>query len=357
MLPQHVGPAASSSKDKITCNCGRSFKTDRALQQHQRDSPLHHNIARESSGIKCSCGKIVKDEKGLMEHICDSSGHKKLEKFTAGSQPEITVGHIPGSSRAEEVAGCLQQKKPPEARKYANFRNNEAFPIFAGLPEENDINLAFYNTVDGFSYMPRKHWCFLAEIIDIELFIRTKLIVRDKEGATVPVTFYTDGKGTEFAPSQLQPGYTVAILYAQKHSFLDLTTGIRQEEICGIKVIPAALTDLLRLNDRIHQYSLELDGKRACHGCDEKKTSLQKCSKCSLFWYCNKSCQATGWDDRGHKRDCKLIRDDDLQAMFLMDWGHFEDFVKFPFHGARTAEIKAAFKEVDKAVLARSEWL
>jgi hypothetical protein len=76
----------------------------------------------------------------------------------------------------------------------------------------------------------------LAEIIDIELFVRVKLIVRDKAGASVPVSFHTDGRGTEFAPSHMQSGYTVVILYAQQHGFLDLTTGIRQEEIDGVKV-------------------------------------------------------------------------------------------------------------------------
>lgn len=63
------------------------------------------------------------------------------------------------------------------------------YPTFVGLPQDNDINLTFYNTVDGFNYMPRKHWCFLAEIIDIEQFIQVKLIVRDKAGATMPVAF------------------------------------------------------------------------------------------------------------------------------------------------------------------------
>jgi hypothetical protein len=49
-----------------------------------------------------------------------------------------------------------------------------------------------------------------------------------------------------------------------------------------------ALAKLLQLSDRVHQYFMELDGKRTCHGCDEKKTFIQKCGKCSLFSYCNK---------------------------------------------------------------------
>ncbi|KAH8742310.1 hypothetical protein F5883DRAFT_376799, partial [Diaporthe sp. PMI_573] len=212
--------------------------------------------------------------------------------------------------------------------QHANFRNEETFPTFAGLPGEDDIDRAFYDTTDGFRYIPRKHWCFLAEIIDIEQFLRVKLTVRDKAGATVPVAFHTDGRGAEL--TQLQPGHTIAILYAQQHGFLDFTTGIRQEEYNGIKVIPMTLTELLRLSDQVHQYSTELDGKRTCHGCNEKKASLRKCGKCSFFSYCNKSCQAAGWKDRGHKRDCKLIRDGDVHAMLLLEWGHFDGFLKFP---------------------------
>ncbi|RYP61730.1 hypothetical protein DL770_009731 [Monosporascus sp. CRB-9-2] len=192
-----VSPTAPSAKGKITCTCGRSFKTDNALQQHRRDSPLHSNAAETQTGT--------------------------------------AVGRIPKASRGK-VADGLQEKEKFAKQRYANFRNEETFPTFAGLPGENDIDLPFYDTVDGFTYTPRKHWCFLTEIMDVELFIRVRLIVKDKAGTMVPVAFHTDDRGTEFAPSQLRPGYTVAILYAQQHDFLDLTTGIRQEQCDGIKV-------------------------------------------------------------------------------------------------------------------------
>jgi hypothetical protein len=119
---------------------------------------------------------------------------------------------------------------------YADFRNEKTFPTFDGLPQEDDVDLTFYDTVNEFHYMPRKHWCFLGEIIDVEALFRVRLIVQDKTGTKLPVAFYTDGRGIELAPSQLQRGYTVAILYAHQHSFLDFTTGIRQEEIGGVQV-------------------------------------------------------------------------------------------------------------------------
>ena len=175
-------------------------------------------------------------ENGLREHTCDSPGYHKLKEFCAPAGTGRKVGHILEESGGEKPADGLREKeKLPDSRQYANFRNEEIFPAFVGLPRDDDINVTFYNTVDGFNRMPRKHWCFLAEIIDIERFIRVKLIVRDKAGTTVPVDFHTD-RGIEFALTQLQPGYTIAILYAHQHGFLDFTTGIRQEEYCAVKV-------------------------------------------------------------------------------------------------------------------------
>ncbi|RYP45010.1 hypothetical protein DL768_008597 [Monosporascus sp. mg162] len=205
-----VTPTARFVKGKITCTCGRSFKTDNALQQHWRDSPIHSNATK---------------------------GGGEVFRTAAETQTGTSMGRIPQASRGK-VAGGRQEKGKFPKHQYANFRNEETFPTFAGLPGENDINLPFYDTVDGFTYAPRKHWCFLAEIIEVGVFIRLRLIVKDKAGATVQVAFHTDDRGTEFAPSQLRPGYTVAILYAQQHDFLDLTTGIRQEEYEGIKVDP-----------------------------------------------------------------------------------------------------------------------
>jgi len=170
----------------------------------------------------------------------------------------------------EEKFGDGLQKKA-EGQQYANFRDNRIFPMFASLPEDYSIDLTFYNIIDGLNFIPRKHWCFLAEIVEIQLFLRLRLTVRDKAGVMVPIAFYTEGRGLEFALSQLRPGHTIAILYAHQHGFLDLTTGIRQEECCEVKILPLALAELLQLNDRVRQYSTELEGKRTCHGCNKKK--------------------------------------------------------------------------------------
>lgn len=161
-----------------------------------------------------------------------------------GADAEALVGGDEGSSLTNIQTSAIFQQ--PLGRQSADFRNDRAFPPFWSLPEENSISLDFYTSPDGFNYFPERHWCFLAEVVSVEDFLRLRLIVRDKSGATVPIAFYTDGRGTEFA-DKVQPGNTVAILYAIQHGFLDFTTGIRLEDCSGIKVEPLLLVCLFQV--------------------------------------------------------------------------------------------------------------
>lgn len=117
-----------------------------------------------------------------------------------------------------------------------NLRDQTYFPAFDGLPDENSIDLDYYTSGDGFRYIPRKHWCFFAEVVEVSHFLRLILLVRDVAGQEVSVHFYTAGRGMEQSISNVQPGNTIAILYAHQHAFMDLSTGIRQEEVDTIRV-------------------------------------------------------------------------------------------------------------------------
>ena len=48
--------------------------------------------------------------------------------------------------------------------------------------------------------------------------------------------FYTDERGQELDQALLRKGYTVAILYAEHHGFMDMTEGIRHETQSNLKV-------------------------------------------------------------------------------------------------------------------------
>ena len=72
---------------RVTCTCGKEFKTDEALEQHQRDASVHAevNISRPAGEIKCSCGKNVKDEDGLENYLRSSLRRRKFEEFRSGA--------------------------------------------------------------------------------------------------------------------------------------------------------------------------------------------------------------------------------------------------------------------------------
>ncbi|KAH8908313.1 SET domain-containing protein [Coniochaeta sp. PMI_546] len=215
----------------------------------------------------------------------------------------------------------------------ANLRTRTTFPSFVALPDEKDIDFIYYERKDSGAFGPRRHWCFLAEIIDVEMLLqsRLKLELRDIDGRKVDMLFYTPGRGVELDHSVVQKGNTVALLYAERHTFKYAPQpGLRHEDPGRIKLFPVSLDGLLALSDEVQQYSTVHNGIRTCHGCGKKGAMQNHCARCSAFWYCDKACQEVGWKDKGHKDSCRLLRDQDLRGLFALKWDEFEDYVSFP---------------------------
>lgn len=183
----------------------------------------------------------------------------KHVSYGLSKQWETTLGSCPHELNAQDFESWLWRKKAESLSPLADLRNEGSFPAFDSLPDENDVDLEFFDTADGFSYRPRKHWCFLAEIVDIEDFLRLGLTVKDRAGRTTRILFYTDSRGREMSPSQLRQGYTVAVLYAEQHGFLDLSVGIRHEDPKYLKVRPTSIKSTLPLTP-CSDYSNRLGG-------------------------------------------------------------------------------------------------
>lgn len=109
-------------------------------------------------------------------------------------------------------------------------------PVFRDLPSDNDLDLSYYGSADGYHYKPSRHWCLLAEITEVIDFMRIRLEVRDRAGAALSIAFHTNDRGYSLPRSLLKIGNTVAILYANRHFFMDCTVGIRVEAIGSAKV-------------------------------------------------------------------------------------------------------------------------
>ncbi|KAI8710891.1 MYND-type zinc finger protein samB [Fusarium sp. LHS14.1] len=294
----------------------------------------HGDLAR----AKVFADRALSDRTILEGH--DSPDVEKLQQLSNDPSQHRSCGlskkwtsvteQIPKGLGVNDFEDWLWRQQKPHGSQFADLRCELTFPAFEHLPADNDVDLEFFQSADGFSYHPRKNWAFLGEIVDIEALFRLRLVVKDRHDQKIPVAFYTSDVGHELAPSKLMTGYTVVILYAETHGFLDLSYGIRHENKDVLKIFPVSLEELLLLSDKVQTHATIVNGMRTCQGCDKKAASLKKCAKCGFFWYCNKSCQTVGWNGNGHKADCKLLRDPDLRGLFLLKWDNFEGHLAFP---------------------------
>ncbi|OBT86392.1 hypothetical protein VE02_05288 [Pseudogymnoascus sp. 03VT05] len=246
----------------------------------------HGDLARARNFAKRAVlGWIVlegDDGPQVLQYSALTQDPSKHELYGTTMKWKTAIDNIPVGLDSEDFDDWLWRRdKPKKPGQPVDLRNRTTFPCFNDLPDENDVDLEFYASSDGFTYRPHRHWLFLAEIVDFATLVRLQMDVKDVEGMTIPLFFYTIDRGDELAPSQVQKGYTIAILYAERHAFMFSEPGIRLEEPKNFK-----------------------------------------------------ACQRTGWNDKGHKADCKLLRDTDLKGLFSLDWDNFEGHVQFPLKTA-----------------------
>ncbi len=249
----------------------------------------------------------------VIEHETLARDPSKHKLYGISMKWRTIVDEAPRGLESSDFEDWLwKREKPKHPGQLADLRSHATFPGFMDLPDENNVDLNFYESSDMFTYRPRRHWCFLGEIVDFATLLRLQMEIKDVDGREIPLYFYTDGRGNELTPAQVQKGYTVAILYAQRHAFVYGEPGIRHEDpqmikvpqqlpiyiikldLCSLterditQIFPMSLHELLALNDQVQQFSIELDGIRLCHGCGRKAASLKRCGKCSSFWYCDR---------------------------------------------------------------------
>ncbi|OJJ70007.1 hypothetical protein ASPBRDRAFT_45351 [Aspergillus brasiliensis CBS 101740] len=193
-------------------------------------------------------------------------------------------------------------------RNYALLADQSVFPCFLDLPGDYTCP-----QVGG-----GKYGCLLLEIISIERFTRLVLRTFDREDFPVTVAFYTGDQGNSLADDpKLKPGNTIAILFPRQHYFLDGTVGVRQEHYGYFKLFPAQLNVLFQLSDEMRSWPGKFATHKKCHGCGKKDKTLLRCAKCGVVAYCDKDCQKAGWEEKGHKKMCKVIADEGFRTLVM----------------------------------------
>ncbi|KZV65563.1 hypothetical protein PENSPDRAFT_123890 [Peniophora sp. CONT] len=211
-----------------------------------------------------------------------------------------------------------------------DLRNPPHFPSYRHLPYDDSIDTRFYKAgLDGV-YRPSHHWAYLAEIVEDRTtrlppgthhttFVlgggpslgieRPHYLVRDR-----------DGKDIDYAV-----GNTIAVFYANSHSFNDGTVGLRIEELRSLKVIPCSLDTLLNANPSA------VVAATTCKHCShsQENEELLACSRCKTR-YCSQKCQQADWKD--HKAVCAAIRQ-------VRDW-EGRDWRRFGTYWEATTAVK-----------------
>lgn len=131
-----------------------------------------------------------------------------------------------------------RRDKPKEIRQsgqLASLRNPKIFPDFSALPNSNWNPSGFHRDAED-TYQPLRHWCFLGEITNSITLHHLELELADINGKKIPLHFNTIGRGSELDMSRIQKGYTVAVLYAERHTFTYGDPGIKLEDPQMLKV-------------------------------------------------------------------------------------------------------------------------
>ena len=171
------------------------------------------------------------------------------------------------------------------------------------LPER-DSPWGIYYKLQNSTLSPTMHWCFLTEVVEVQFFIRPRVLVRTASGKQLTVHFYHEQheEPTTFKWEQLVQGSTLAIMYAESKHMLDLTKGIRQENLDLVFVFKAPLSEV---NDAIQwcskPSSSDVTSKCSKHACNTMDR-LKTCARCNYAKYCSKEHQISDW--KRHKMIC-----------------------------------------------------
>ncbi|KAF9733941.1 hypothetical protein PMIN02_010897 [Paraphaeosphaeria minitans] len=216
----------------------------------------------------------------------------------------------------------------PEPSLFANIWDRSTFLGINGLPTEGLFDVEYHQDASMGQSKPKRHWCFMAEVIDKATPGQLQLKVKDVDNRITGIFFNDRYKGAKLPDHPRKKG-TVIVLYAQCGQS-EAGPVVKVRDTGMMKTFPLSLSKVLGLSKRLRKYSTPQGELRTCHGCDEQGSLSLKCGKCGLFWYCNSTCQKAGWNDRNHKTDCKMLKDDNVHSIFAFRWHKFEEPVRFP---------------------------
>ncbi|KAJ4483886.1 hypothetical protein J3R30DRAFT_3731979 [Lentinula aciculospora] len=215
-----------------------------------------------------------------------------------------------------------------------SLRDTRFFPLLFDLPhdyffaasEQTYYDLSMDRT-RGCTIQPNRHWCFLAEIVEVvPRLTRPTYRAKDISGTTLVISFRFDDRA--LFPKVLKKGLagsTICVMYANFHHFMDGHIGITLKEPKNVKIVPLGLDGLVMASEIVRAGNSTPD---LCVFC--QKPASKRCSSCSAISYCSKTCQTRAWKVN-HKKECTVIQQ--MKTWSEFDWEKYDahkGFIDFP---------------------------
>ncbi|KAK3327394.1 zinc finger, mynd-type domain-containing protein [Cercophora scortea] len=191
-----------------------------------------------------------------------------------------------------------------------DFTNKTLFPSFATCPSiDTDTPIT--------TPVPDEDWYLLGQIKDDMTLTKPTLVLSDRDGAPFALVFDGLDRGAlDFKRLGLRKGCTAIIPRARrtvpkeegKRGFVRVELG----DAGGVKGIPGELGVVIEVVRRMREGKGEGEGVCGTCGMGEGEGEggrLLRCTGCDGgARYCGKECQVKGWNEGGHKAECKIIK-------------------------------------------------
>jgi hypothetical protein len=109
------------------------------------------------------------DSKSVRDYEIITRDPTKCDLYGKSMKWRTMVDEVPQGLEPSEFEDWLWRRKKPKLPRsqqlgqLADMWNHEIFPGFADLPNENDFDIDYH---ESSAHKPRRHWCFLGEIVE-----------------------------------------------------------------------------------------------------------------------------------------------------------------------------------------------
>ncbi|KAI9642083.1 hypothetical protein NHQ30_009954 [Ciborinia camelliae] len=135
------------------------------------------------------------------------------------------------------------------------------------------------------------------------------------EAPLTPAQLEGNGSGNDFDIKKLKKGHTVVVPNPRRHGVREGKQGYVRCTWGDLVIIPTSLEKILGMGKKFIKIREDMkedsqEGMVECQSCERKASEeeLSRCKGCNEVLYCDKECQTKGWNEKGHKGECKVLK-------------------------------------------------